>query len=175
MDKHFPSSVHRTPEFLVGNAECTDIPPEAKIDSHGAREKNACRGECCEFGRELLQLSAHVLACGVLCEGGRCWLRQQGCKEMVDALGVEEGGKLGENLWCNAQRDNGDQDRLASRLGHGGSRGLKNREIRTVRRENNVVRREERDPAFDDSGDLTRIDRQHMGRDVGREVVDDHR
>lgn len=62
-----------------------------------------------------------------------------------------------------------------SRLGCGGSRGLKNREIRTVRRENNVVRREERDPAFGGSGDLTRIDRQHMGRHVGREVVDDHR
>ena len=94
---------------------------------------------------------------------------------MVNALGVEEGG--GENLWCrNAQRDNGDRgSRLASQLGCGGSRGLKNREIRTVRHENNVVRREERDPAFGGSGDLTRIDRQHMGRHVGREVADDHR
>ena len=71
MDKHFPSDVHRIPEFLVGNAECTGVLPEA-IDSHGAREKNVCRGECCEFGGKLLQLSAHVLACGVLCvEGSR--------------------------------------------------------------------------------------------------------
>ena len=44
-----------------------------------------------------------------------------------------------------------------------------------MRRENNVVRREERDPAFGGSGDLTRIDHQYMGRHVGREVVDDHR
>ena len=52
MDKHFPSDVHRTPELLVGNAECTGVPLEA-IDSHGACEKNVCRGECCEFGHEL--------------------------------------------------------------------------------------------------------------------------
>ena len=68
----------------------------------------------------------------------------------------------GENLWCrNAQRDNGDRDRLASQLGRGGRQGLKNREIRTVRHENNVVRREERDPVFGGSGDLTRIDHQY--------------
>ena len=104
--QHLPSGVHRTPEFLVGNAECTGIPPEAKIDSHGAREKNVCRGECCEFGRELPQLSAHVLACGVLCvEGDGCWLRQQDCKEMVDALGVEEGGKLGETSGAGMHRE----------------------------------------------------------------------
>ena len=77
MDKHFPSDVHRTPELLVGNAKCTGVPLEA-IDSHGACEKNVCRGECCEFGHKLLQLSAHALARGVLSvEGRRCWLRQQ--------------------------------------------------------------------------------------------------
>ena len=104
---HFPSDVHRTRELLVGNAECTGIPPKA-IDSHGMREKNVCRGECHKFGRELLHLSAHALACEVRVEGGRCWLGQQGCKEMVDALGVEEGRKLGENLWCrNAHRTMG--------------------------------------------------------------------
>ena len=65
------------------------------------------------------------------------------------------------------QRNNGDQNRLASQLGRSRSRGLKNREIRAVRRENNVVRREERDPAFGGSGDLARVDRQHMGRHVG--------
>ena len=87
---------------------------------------------------------------------------------MVDALGVEEGRKLGEDLGCrNAQRNNGDRNRLASRLGRGRSRGLKNREIRAVRRENNVVRREERDPAFGGSGDLARVDCQYMGRHVG--------
>ena len=75
MDKHFPSDVHRAPELLVGNAECTGVPLEA-IDSHGACEKNMCRGERCEFGRKLLQLSAHALARGVLSvEGQKCWLR----------------------------------------------------------------------------------------------------
>ena len=75
MDKHFPSDVHRAPELLVGNAECTGVPLEA-IDSHGACEKNMCRGERCEFGRKLLQLSAHALARGVLSvEGRKCWLR----------------------------------------------------------------------------------------------------
>ena len=104
---HFPSDVHRARELLVGNAECTGIPPKA-IDSHGMREKNVCRGECRKFGRELLHLSAHALAREVRVEGGRCWLGQQGCKEMVDALGVEEGRKLGENLWCrNAHRTTG--------------------------------------------------------------------
>ena len=34
---------------------------------------------------------------------------------MVDALGVEEGGELGEDFGCrNAQGNNGDQDRLAT-------------------------------------------------------------
>ena len=79
MDKHFPSDVHHIPEFLISNAECTGVPPEA-IDSHGARKKNVCRGECCEFGCELLQLSAHVLACGVLCvEGSRVARRWSMC------------------------------------------------------------------------------------------------
>ena len=77
MDKHFPRDVHRAPELLVGNAKCTGVLLEA-IDSHGTCEKNVCRGECCEFGHELLQLSAHALAHGVLSvEGCRCWLRQQ--------------------------------------------------------------------------------------------------
>ena len=44
-----------------------------------------------------------------------------------------------------------------------------------MRRENNVVCQEERDPMFGGSGDLTRIDCQHMGRHVGREVTNDHR
>ena len=44
-----------------------------------------------------------------------------------------------------------------------------------MRREDNVVRREERDPAFGGSRDLERIDRQHMGTHVGREVIYDHR
>ena len=44
MNKHFPSDVHRAPEPLVGNAECTGVPLEA-IDSRGACEKNVCRGE----------------------------------------------------------------------------------------------------------------------------------
>ena len=108
MDKHFPSDDHRAPELLIGNAECTGIPLEA-IDSRGACEKSVCRGEHCKFGRKLLQLSAHTLACGVLSvEGCRCWPRRQGCKEMVDALGVEEGRKLGEDLWCrNAEGQRG--------------------------------------------------------------------
>ena len=88
MDRYFPSDDHRAPELLVGNAECTGVPLEA-IDSRGVCEKNVCRGECYEFGHELLQLSAHALARGVLSvEGCKCWLRQQGFKEMVDALGV---------------------------------------------------------------------------------------
>ena len=125
-----------------------------------------CRGECREFGRELPQPSAHALVRGVLCvEGGRSWLRQQGCKEMVNALGVEKSRKLREDLWCrNAQRDNGDRDRLASRLGRGRSRGLKNKKVRTVRREDDAMRREERDLAFGGSRDLARVDSQHMGR-----------
>ena len=87
---------------------------------------------------------------------------------MVDALGVEEGRKLGEDLGCrNAQRNNRDRNRLASQLGRGRSQGLKNREIRAVRRENNVVRWEEHDPAFGGSGDLVRVDCQYMGRHVG--------
>ena len=87
MDKHFPSSIYHTPEFLISNAECTGILPEAKIDGHGMCKKNVCRGKCCEFGHELLQLSVHILTCGVLCvEGDRCWLRQQGCKEIVNVL-----------------------------------------------------------------------------------------
>ena len=68
-------------------------------------EKNVCRGECCKFGRELLHLSAHALTHEVRVEGGRCWLGQQGRKEMIDALGVEEGRKLGENLWCRKHED----------------------------------------------------------------------
>ena len=109
MDKHFPSDDHRAPELLVGNAECTGVPLEA-IDSHGMCEKNMCRGKCCKFGHELLQLSAHTLTRGVLSvERCKCWLRQQGCKEMINVLGVEEGRKLGGNLRCrNAQRNNGD-------------------------------------------------------------------
>ena len=100
MDKHFPSNINRTPELLVGNAKCTGVLLKA-IDSRSACEKNMRRDERCEFGHELLQLSAHALARGVLSvEGRKCWLRQQGCKEMVDALGVEEGRKLGEALGC---------------------------------------------------------------------------
>ena len=98
MNKHLPSDANRTPELLVGNAERTGVPPEA-IDSTGTCEMNVCRGECREFGRKLLQLSAHTLARGVLCvERGRYWLRQQGCKEMVDVLGVEKGRNLREDL-----------------------------------------------------------------------------
>ena len=93
MDKHFPSDVHHAPELLIGNAEYTGVPLET-IDNHSTCEKNVCRGECCKFGRELLQLSVHTLTRKVLSvEGHRCWLRQQGCKRMVDALGVEEGGR----------------------------------------------------------------------------------
>ena len=176
MDKHFPSDVHRTPELLIGNAKCTGVLLET-IDSHGMCEKDMCRGEFCEFGCELLQLSVHALTRGVLSvEGRRCWLRQQGCKEMVDALGVEEGGKLGEDLWCrNAQRDNMDRNRLASQLWHSRSRGLKNGKICTVRHKDNVVCREERDLVFGGSRDLARIDCQHMGTHVSQEVIDNHR
>ena len=115
MDKHFPSDIDCTPELLVGNAKCTGIPLKA-IDSCSVCEKNVRRDERCEFGCELLQLSAHTLARGALSvEGRKCWPRQQGCKEMVDALGVEEGRKLGKDLGCrNAQRNNGDRNRLAS-------------------------------------------------------------
>ena len=73
------------------------------------------------------------------------------------------------------QRDNGDRNRLASRLWHSRSRGLKNGEICTVRHEDNVVRQEECDLAFGGSGDLARIDRQHMGTHVGQEVIDNYR
>ena len=44
-----------------------------------------------------------------------------------------------------------------------------------MRRENDIVRGEERDPAFGSSGYLARVDRQHVGGHVRREVVDDHR
>ena len=108
MDKHFPSDIDRTPELLVGNAKCTGVPLKA-IDSRSVCEKNMHSDERCEFGRELLQLSAHALTRGVLSvEGRKCWLRQQGCKEMVDELGVEEGRKLGEDLGCrNAEEQRG--------------------------------------------------------------------
>ena len=73
VDKYFPSDIHSAPELLVGNSECTGVAPEP-VDSHCAREKYMRRSDGYEFGRELLQLSAHVLIRGVLgIKGGGCW------------------------------------------------------------------------------------------------------
>jgi len=115
VNKHFPCDVHCAPELFVSNSERTGVPPKP-VDSHGTREEYVRRRNRDEFGRELLQLSAHVLTRGVLgIKGGRCWLGKQGCKEVVDALGVEESRKLGEDFGCgDAQRNDGDRDGLAT-------------------------------------------------------------
>jgi len=140
--EHFPRDVKRAPEFWVVDPQRADVPPQT-VDQHRVREQCVGAVGRRELVGELLEKREDPLALGVVTVqrvGNRAG--KEGCEQVVDALRIEEHGKLWEDIWgWDAQGYHGQGYGGAGGVWTGDVRRGKDREISAVGSEDDVMNR----------------------------------